>query len=170
MAATRDGMHEGAFQLTNAASDLAEAISRAKTLQASTKSVELKAALADVLATLDDAGASIADFTGEPPELAEFKKQFDDQDKKRLDSIDGANDALHDIDQINDALDTFTTSPAPEDDGALSDLGDALDNATSDLTDAIKAFGGKVEPDDTQAVAPAPDPDKKADPAAKPDL
>jgi hypothetical protein len=153
MEATRAGMHEGAFQLGNAADDLEAVIAKAKALQASTKDVDLKAALADVLEKLDDAGGAIADFTGEPPDLAQFKNEFDEQDKKRLDSIDNANDALHDIHDCDDTLDDFYTKPPPGDDQALNDLGDALDDAAADLEDAIKAFGGKVEPDDTETIA-----------------
>ncbi|MHB8636895.1 MAG: hypothetical protein ACYC96_10540 [Fimbriimonadaceae bacterium] len=171
MEATREGMHEGAFLLGHAARDLERAIAAGKALQIATKNLDLKAVLVDILDKLDDAGGSIADYAGEPPTLAAFKKDFDAQDKKRLDSIDGANDAIHDVNVCDDALSDFTDNPAPGDDQPLSDLGDALDAATSDLTDAITAFGGKVEKDDTQTLA-TPDatttPPKK--PGVRPDL
>ena len=173
--ATRAGMHEGAFQLGDAADDLQTAVTAAKALQTSTKNLELKAALVVLLDKLDDAGGSISDFTGAPPELTEFKKEIDDQDKKRLDAIDAANDAVHDINDCNDILDDFNDKPAPEDDQAISDLSDALDAAAGDLADAIKAFGGHVEKNDTETV-PTPDsgstsgtsPDKKG--TVRPDI
>ena len=137
----RSGMHEGAFLLGNAADDLQKGLSAGKSLQASTKNIELKAALADVLEKLDDAGGSIADYTAEPPELTEFKKGLAAQDKRRLESIVRANDALHQVNESNDLLDDFTDKPAPEDDQTLADLTDALDAAAADLADAIKALG-----------------------------
>ncbi len=165
METTRAGMHEGAFQLSNAADDIESALAKAKALQTATKNVALKAALTDVLDLLDDAGSSIADYTGEPPELADFKAQFPEQDQKRLDSIDHANDALHDVNDVYDLLDDFAKVPSASDASALAELGNALDDASGDLEDAIIAFGGKVEADTTEDV-PTPAAPKTAGKAA----
>jgi hypothetical protein len=152
MTAERDGVHQGAYLLGQAASDLETAVDAAKKVKSASKNADLKAAMNDVLQSLDDAGAGIADFTGEPPELAEFKADFAKQDDRRLNAINASNDALHDLDDVGDTLSDFSDGPTA---AALDDLESALDAAADNLTEAIKALGGKVENDDTEDVTPA---------------
>jgi uncharacterized phage infection (PIP) family protein YhgE len=163
METAREGMHAGAYQLSNAVQDLQTALTAAKDLQHSTKRADLKAALADVIDGLDDAGASIADFTSEPPELAEFRKEIETQEKERREAVDGANDALHDVNDASGNLDEFSDKPDEADAKLLNDLNSALDDAVDDLTEGIKALGGKVEEDDSEPVPVVPGSDVKDD-------
>jgi ABC-type transporter Mla subunit MlaD len=156
MEAERDQVREGATQLTQAVSSLNDAVGTLAALQKSSQDPDLKRALSAIATSLDDAGASIADFSAEPPDLATFKAQFAAQDKKRLDAIDAANDALHDLDDATDALDPFLPDPkatAPKPDSqAIQDLEQSMEDAQDALESAVKALGGKVEDDTTTDV------------------
>ena len=155
MEATREGMHQGAYLLGNAAQEIADAVKTAKAIKDSSKDALMKAALSDALGSLDDAGASIGDFTDMPPALDEFRANFAREDKERLDAIDGANDAIHDVNDVLDNLDSYLSDDKSPYADEMNKLSDSLGNAIDDLTDAVHGFGGKVEQDDTLDVAPS---------------
>lgn len=110
---------------------------------------EAKLAAQDVVDLLDDAGASVADASSDPPQLEDVKKDFaavDDDRKKRIES---GNDAYR---SIEIALGTLEGLEQGVD--GLQALNETLALALNDVADAIEAYGGKVESDEQTSEAP----------------
>jgi hypothetical protein len=137
-------MRSGAFQLSSALEALQKAVVDARTLGDSS-SGELKDALADIADHLDSSGASIADFTGQPPALEEFRKNFAENDDKRLKAIDKANTALMDANEADGILQSVLEKPEFKTKPELKKISDELGACLESLEGAIKALGGKLE-------------------------
>jgi hypothetical protein len=151
-----DQLHEqirsGMFQMAAAAGSIEESLASAKE-GLSSASAGGKQALAEVVDLLDSAGAEVAEFADDPPDLAEVAKAFALWDDKRLKAVEAGNDAMHDLREASGILaDLADSEPLGAGKGA-SVVRALILVALDDLWGAIEAFGGKPESEDPP-VAP----------------
>lgn len=139
--ALTEQLRQGSVQMS-AASDTVESalIEAKKAVKALTG--EAKLAAQDVVDLLDDAGASVADASSDPPDEADVKKDFAGADDDRKKRIESGNDAYR---SIEIALGTLEGLEQQVD--GLQSLNETLGLALDDVADAIEAYGGKVESD-----------------------
>ena len=101
---------------------------------------EIKLAAQDVVDLLDDAGESVADASGDPPTEEDIKKNFAASDDERKSRIASGNDAFRSLETALGTLEGLESQVT-----GLATLKETLSLAMEDLTDAVEAYGGKVE-------------------------
>lgn len=103
-------------------------------------------ALADVRELLDDSGAALGDYVEDPPDLTTFRAKMSAYDKRRLAAITACNDAVVDLKSARAIVGSLLAAPAPPLKSELEQLDVLVGVAIQDLTEAIEALGGKLEP------------------------
>lgn len=139
-----DQVRSGFIQLGNSLESLGGALEVAKEGQNASDS-KLKEICKEIGNLLDSAGSYLSDYT-EPPETFEaFNEKFAEHDDNRLKAIDGANDALHEIDEAKGFLSDLQNDPKLDKEQIVLDLTDLITDAEKSLREAIPTLGGKVE-------------------------
>jgi uncharacterized protein YukE len=119
---------------------------------------QAQTALLSVVEQLNQAGESLGDYQNAPDTLEEFKKDFNAQDERRLQSIKIVLEALG---KINDASNVLNDLGQNVPDGFKKDLGSivqSVDESQTDLEHAVVSMGGQL-PDDgvSESIDPAQD-------------
>lgn len=137
-------VRSGTYQINAAMDSIEEARKTAKEM-AARETGQTQHALLTIASNLDDAGGTLSDFADDPPPIEKFKSDFATQDDRRLKAIDGANDALDAVHDAQDLVEALLKSNPPEPEKTqLSEADSALDGCVEAVEDAIKTMGGKV--------------------------
>ncbi len=137
-------VRSGAFQLTTALDSVQKAMQQSRTL-ADSSSGELKEAMLDVADHLDAAGSSITDYTTAPVKLEEFRKNFSENDDKRLKAIEVSNTALMDTSEADGIVESLLQNDKFKAQAELRTLSNVIGAALDALEGAIKVMGGKLD-------------------------
>lgn len=146
-----DQLHSGLFQADPAVKKLAEAVSLVKDIE-SKSTGNLQGYLKEtMIPTLDDAGATLADMTGEdPPTMEQIKADHPKYAAKRDTMINQISDLLRDVREEADAADDMATTAPPETLKESKRLNQLLSEIIDDLSGALSALGGKEEKPQSQ--------------------
>jgi flagellar hook-basal body complex protein FliE len=144
-------------QVDSAIQELNDSLQKAESL-AKRAGGDATKALLSVVEQLNQAGESLGDYENSPDTLEEFKKDFNNQDERRLRSIKLVLDA---IGKINDAVNVLNDLNQNVPEGFKKDLGDIMQGVNetqTDLEQAVKSMGGQI-PDDgvSESMDPAQD-------------
>lgn len=151
----REQIRSAAVQLNPAVDKIQEAYEAAKEIEKSPlANKEFKQALEDAISSLTDAGATLSDFTEEPPEIGEFKKDLPKYQKQKDAIISACNDAIHDLTDAMSTLDDVSPTAPPKLQNPLEGVTGAIDEALGTVRDALSGAGGKEEKLDDVPDAP----------------
>lgn len=134
----REQMRSGSVQIDGVLSTLADA-KDALDKQIPGLKAEVKDGADEAAASLDAAGASLAELTGESPTVEEIRKDLAKAEKIRKASADNAAEALIDLRSAANIL-----TGLAEDNAKLKEAAGLAATAVAELEDAIKALGGTV--------------------------
>ncbi|MGE0001416.1 MAG: hypothetical protein AB7F50_09130 [Fimbriimonadaceae bacterium] len=132
-------LRSGSVQMAAVAQTLSEVRNMATSLQG-TLGGEAEDALNDILAVLDSVGAMVTDLSVDPPTQEQVSTDFAGADDRRKAAIRDASDAYVELSEA------FGISKSVEE--VYPDfikLSDLLAIAQGDLSEAVAAFGGKIE-------------------------
>lgn len=139
-------LRSGSFQLSAAGGSIEDSLVAA---QEATKALarfrELKDAMMEVADFINSAGASIAEFTDEPPEQEVVDKDFAAFDEKRLKAVEASNDALQDLRQALGLLESLSEDANPEAVKWATGVKSLVAVAMDDVWGAVEALGGTPE-------------------------
>lgn len=142
MSIAYDQVSSGFYQVGAIIDEIDETLKQADTLlKANPKSEDTKL----LRELVNQVGQGLGEIYEPAPERADFDKNFDTWDEKRLKAITAVNDARFEMRDVGDLI------PAMREDkvGTIADL-DELERITSliqdDLAEAVETLGGKVEP------------------------
>lgn len=134
----------GATEMSGAIDSIAEALDQAKKAQA-TASGKTRQALDEVVDRIDGVGETLADYSLDPPQRAEFEKRVPAEDERRLAAIQAANDGIHELQDASGIARSLLDDAPPAVSEELKKLAGLIDLAIQDVSDAVAAFGGTVE-------------------------
>ena len=148
---TYEQLRAGSYQIGSAVDAVETARDLAQKIVDS-KQAGLGEPMLDILDRLDDIGASLADYTDDPPTLDQVQKSYAEFDDQRLNAIESATDSLMAADEISGIIDDLLDQPKLKDSESLNKLSDQMDTCMDALRDAIKALGGKLPPEESDAA------------------
>lgn len=149
-----DQLRRGAVQMTGASESIEAALVAAKDYLKQADG-DLSSAAQDLVDFLDSAGESVSEAAGDPPDLAQVKKDFAGADDERKKRIETGNDAFRDLEQALGIVSALQDQVA-----GLEKLRDLVTLAMDDTGDAVEAFGGTVESEADQEKEDGPPSDK----------
>jgi len=136
----------GAAQMSGAIDSIAEALEQAKKCQGAATG-DLIQAFDEVVDRIDGVGGALADFAVDPAPRADFEKNVAAEDEPRLAAIQAGNDGIHELKEAagiaESVIETVPSAQAED----VKKLVALVDLAVQDVSDAITAFGGAVEPE-----------------------
>jgi len=139
-------LRSGSFQLSAAAGSIEDSLVAAQEAsKALARFRDLKDAMVEAADFINSAGASVAEFTDEPPEKEVVDKDFAAFDEKRLSAVEAANDALQDLRQALGLLESLSDDPNPEAVKWATGVKSLVAVALDDVWGAIEALGGTPE-------------------------
>lgn len=143
-AALFEQLSSGAYQSSAAIESLDRATNQATELKEKVPAEELKIGMDDVIALIDSAGATLAEFAEQPESEAAVEKEFNLFDERRLKAIEAGNDALMDLREAVGVIESMAEGLTGMRQVEAEKLRGALLEAMDDVAGAIEGFGGKV--------------------------
>lgn len=137
-------LHGGMFAIGAAVEKVGNALDLAKRMEGKA-AAEDKEALKDLIAVLDDTGASLADYGGEGPTEDEVKGDRKKYTAKRLNLIELLNETLRDLREqegVAAGMEQMTAEPLKSQAGKLNKL---MGEIVDDLVGALEEMGAKEE-------------------------
>lgn len=137
--ALHEQLRAGSVEMTAAADTISEALEAARRTSRILAGEARESALT-IVDLVDAAGRTTADLAAEPPAVEDVKKEFAAFDDERKRRITEGNDAYMDLQEAV-GIARGLEADFPE----LKSVGDVIEVAMKDLSDAISSLGGQVE-------------------------
>lgn len=141
-------LHGGMFAVGTAVDKIAKASEMAKDMQA-TATPEDKEAVADLVATLDDTGATLADYGADGPTEDEVKSDRTKYSAKRSNMVDAITDSLKDLREQEGVMASMEEMASGKTKETAAKLDKLLNACIDDLMGALEELGVKTDVPDT---------------------